>query len=282
LTAEAIGSVGAQLLWVPPSLPYYLLDGAFKEAAGFSKTLVFSGWVMVPRMIATLLSYEVERRTIGNRETQETRETAARKYFPPRNKPNYRRHPAPLLVYRSEEGEVALARSMSNFCCLYPSPTLAGLYDPFPALAGGLSLPHLRQELRTRIAVRIKQAGLSNYETDKGSPERWYWAAPLLLDRADCNFNTVIKHWLDDDGFQKDSLFLQAQDGEQSGKRRHFAAFRDAFMDPDRIALGRVPDDLPDVLADMALGSPAIAALRTVHRLFPSSNGMVTKHHVRC
>src|SRR5208282_3185586 len=57
LTAEAIGSVGAQLLWVPPSLPYYLLDGAFKEAAGFSKTLVFSGWVMVPRMIATLLSY---------------------------------------------------------------------------------------------------------------------------------------------------------------------------------------------------------------------------------
>ena len=38
----------------------------FKDTARFSKVLVFSGWVMVPRMIATLLSYEVERQTVGD------------------------------------------------------------------------------------------------------------------------------------------------------------------------------------------------------------------------
>ena len=281
LVAEAIGSVGAQLLWVPPSLPYYPLEGAFKEAAGFSKTLVFSGWVMVPRMIATLLSYEVERRTIGNDQTQEARETAVRKYFPPRNKPNHRRHPVPLLVYRSEDGDASLARSMSNFCCLYPSPTLASLYEPFSVLASGLTLDQLRQALRTRIAERIKEAGLSRYETAKGSSERWYWAAPLLLDHADRTCNTAIKHWLNDDGFQAESQFLQSQDAEHSGKSRHFAAFRDAFMSPAEILLGRMPEDLPDVLADMVLGSPAIAALRTLQRLFPSPTGKTTKHHLR-
>jgi hypothetical protein len=257
LAAEAIGPLGAQLLWVPPSLPYYSLDGAFKDAVGFSKTLLFSGWVMVPRMIATLLSYEVERRTIGRRETQEARETVARKYFPPRNKLNYRRHPVPLLVYRSEDGDAASARSMSNFCCLFPSPALAGLYDPLTALAEGLSVSQLRLMLSSRIAERIKQTGLSKYETAKGSPERWYWAAPLLLDQADRSVNSVILHWLNDDAFQTDSQFFQSQDGEQSGKRRHFAAFRDAFLNPTDITLGRMPNDLPDVLADMALGSPS-------------------------
>lgn len=281
LATESIGAVGAQLLWVPPSLSYYPLAGAFKDAAGFSKTLVFSGWVMVPRMIATLLSYEVERRTIGNPESREDREIAARKYFPPRNKPNYRRHPVPLLVYRSEDGDAALARSLSNFCCLFPSPILAGLYDPFPALADGLDLPKLRQALRTRICEQMEQAGLAKYETAKGSSERWYWAAPLLLDHADRTFNAVIKHWLNDEDFQNHSLFLQSQDGEQSGKRRHFTAFREAFMNPNEIILGRMPADLPDVLVDMALGSPAITALRTLQRLFSSSNGKVTKHHLR-
>lgn len=280
LVSEAVGPQGAQLLWIPPSLPYYPLEGGFKDAVGFSKTLVFSGWVMVPRMIATLVSYEVERRTIANRKSQEARENAARKYFPPRNKPNHRRHPVPLLVFRSENVDAAMARSMSNFCCLYPSPVLASLCDPFSALSDGLSLAQLRKNLRNRIAGQIKQAGLSQYESVRGSSERWYWAAPLLLDHADRRFDTVVRHWLNDDGLQGESLFLQSQDGERSGKRGHFAAFRDGMMNPDKIVLGRMPDDLADVLADMVLGSPAILALRTLRRLFPSDNGRITKRHL--
>ncbi|MGN0115742.1 MAG: DEAD/DEAH box helicase family protein [Acutalibacteraceae bacterium] len=53
------------LLWVPPSKPYYQPQGVYKNVADFSKTLIFSSWEMVPKMIACLLSYEAERRTVG-------------------------------------------------------------------------------------------------------------------------------------------------------------------------------------------------------------------------
>lgn len=58
---------GAELLlWVPSSKTYYTTnaDNPFVKNSDFSKTLVFSAWEMVPRMIATLLSYEAEREVI--------------------------------------------------------------------------------------------------------------------------------------------------------------------------------------------------------------------------
>lgn len=58
---------GAELLlWVPASRPYYTTnaENPFVKNADFSKTLVFSAWEMVPRMIATLMTYEAEREVI--------------------------------------------------------------------------------------------------------------------------------------------------------------------------------------------------------------------------
>ena len=57
----------ALLLWVPASHPYYSTseENVFFANRDFSKTLVFSAWEMVPRMIAFMLSYEWERQTIG-------------------------------------------------------------------------------------------------------------------------------------------------------------------------------------------------------------------------
>lgn len=58
---------GAELLlWVPASKPYYTTnaENPFVKNRDFSKTLVFSAWEMVPRMIATLLTYEAEREVI--------------------------------------------------------------------------------------------------------------------------------------------------------------------------------------------------------------------------
>lgn len=55
-----------RLLWIPPSMPYYEPQGVFKEAEDFSKLLIFSAWEMVPRMIASLISYDAECKTNGN------------------------------------------------------------------------------------------------------------------------------------------------------------------------------------------------------------------------
>lgn len=53
-----------KLLWVPPSLPYYQPEGVFKGQNNFTKTLVFSSWAVVPKMLACLLTYEAERRNV--------------------------------------------------------------------------------------------------------------------------------------------------------------------------------------------------------------------------
>ena len=51
------------LLWIPPANKYYVCgpNNIFERCEGYSKTLVFSSWEMVPRVIATLTSYESER-----------------------------------------------------------------------------------------------------------------------------------------------------------------------------------------------------------------------------
>lgn len=54
-----------RLLWIPPSMPYYEPQGIFKDAEDFSKLLIFSAWEMVPRMIASLISYDAECKTNG-------------------------------------------------------------------------------------------------------------------------------------------------------------------------------------------------------------------------
>lgn len=56
------------LLWLPASKPYYQIpsDHVYAKNKDFSKLLVFSAWEMVPRMLAIMLSYESECRTIGS------------------------------------------------------------------------------------------------------------------------------------------------------------------------------------------------------------------------
>ena len=56
-----------RLLWVPPTLPYWPLEGPFRDKAGVTKTLLFSAWNVVPDVVSAVLSYEAERRMTGGR-----------------------------------------------------------------------------------------------------------------------------------------------------------------------------------------------------------------------
>ena len=53
-----------KLLWLPPSLPYYAESGPWQAARRqqFTKRLIFSTWQVVPKAVASVVSYEVERR----------------------------------------------------------------------------------------------------------------------------------------------------------------------------------------------------------------------------
>lgn len=64
------------LLWIPPANKYYYAGAKsiFEQCEGYSKTLIFSRWEMVPRVLSTLTSYEAERlvnKRIGNKSAQQ-------------------------------------------------------------------------------------------------------------------------------------------------------------------------------------------------------------------
>lgn len=269
LLDQAVGSHGSKLLWVPPSLPYYELDDAFQDSAGFSKTLLFSSWVMVPRMVSTLISYEVEKQTVGDDATIEPAEEERRTYF---TSEKSKRHPVPQIRYaRRTVKESTQLANMSNFTLLYPSQALAGVIDPVENLGAGRSLADLRIIAADRIRKLLDAAKLTRFSTPDGESDRWYWAAPLLLDGANSDFQKSAEEWLKDpEPYQVDSESdAPDEEGNLGAKGEHFGFLRECFETPELIGLGTIPENLLEILADLALGSPAIVSLRSLRRIFP-------------
>ena len=136
LMADIVETGAWQLLWMPPSLPYYQLGPPFDDPAfaNITKRLVFSSWSVVPQVIAGLVSYEVERLMMRSRSGAFRNGSGA-----------YQKH-APLLRFnRTKAGAIT---SMSVFALLYPSPTLAALGDPL-SIARISAAPRSRPVLTT-------------------------------------------------------------------------------------------------------------------------------------
>lgn len=269
---EVLGQNGENLLWIPPSLPCYPLAGAFSEAIGFSKTLIFSAWLMVPRMLSSLISFEVERRTIGNPDSIDVQEKEARKYFHSKSE---RRHPTPQLVFSQKKTESAeSAGNMSNFTLLYPSHTLANLFDPEDSLIRQRSLSDIRSEVAVKIHRLIEESDIHRFGTSTGESDKWYWAAPLLFDRRNTSIKEGLTDWLEWVATSDDSDFLSARKegsderAQASSKEKHFEELVRCFDQPHQAGLGPLPNDLADVLADMAIASPATVGLRCARQQF--------------
>lgn len=268
LIEKSIGDKGSRLLWIPPSMPYYSMEGPYAGAEGFTKTLLFSSWIMVPRMVASLVSYEVERQTIGNPATVEPQEKGRRTYFTEEGK---NRNPAPLLTYarRNQNGE-RIHLNMSNFTLLYPSRYLMEVVKPVMALRDGKSLPDMKAEVADQIRRDLDQFDLDQFTEPGGESERWYWAAPLLLDRAHEPYRDIARAWFEkEEGWGGRPGWFNESEDNTSAKEEHFNYFERCFLDPRKAKLGTMPRDLPEVLADLAFGSPAVLTLRGFVRLFP-------------
>lgn len=247
------------LLWVPPSLPYYRpAAGPYLEptAQDFSKMLVFSTWRIVPKVIATLASYEAERRMVNAFEAQADYLTERRK----------RR---PLLRFARVDGRQT---GMANFTLLYPSLTLALSIDPLKIgaeLAQSGNLPDVTA-VTAMVIEKINallQPILNNYTRRKGrTDERWYWAALAMLDRR--YYRKFTKFWFADDETENVWQKLadtRAADEADTHFADHIEQFQKVFSSPRK--LGPPPADLVEVLAKVALASPAVTALRALWRV---------------
>ena len=237
-----------KLLWVPPSKPYYALGGAFEGAEHFSKTLIFSSWEMVPRMLAGLLSYEAERKTVGVLANNNPDKDA--KYFHEGEK----RFPLARLNFSVSNDS---PNAMTLFCLMYPSRFLADCYDPIDCMNSRMSLADIEAAIKEKLSSRLQRyTATQTVFEDK----RWYYMVPLVLDGPG-----YVQSWLSSD----ESLSAFGDEDEKAKKQkgflRHLQELRDLYRETSygrELKLGKMPADLLDVLTTMAIASPAVCAYR--------------------
>ena len=244
-----------ELLWIPPSIRYYDTGSVYEssEAASFTKRLIFSGWAVVPKVVSSLVSFEAERRAFAARSHQYT--------------DDYGRRGGQRLEFRTSErvteetrpGEATgdrRAAAMTAFLLVWPSPSLAELGDPRPRVPG---VRRQASKVLADAAARLEAAIeplVGSAPTHGAVDRRWYWAAALFLDRHRHPSATDLllapggaAHWEGDHGGR--------------GFRAHLAEAR-SMVEHGPEALGRPPEDLAAVLAELAVGGPAQCALRTI------------------
>jgi hypothetical protein len=266
LSRDTIERGAWRLLWIPPSLPYYHGQGPFSEPLlqGFTKRLVFSCWRVVPKAVASVLSYEAERLMIRS-----FRKGA-------RNTAEARKKRRPLLRFTFREGRPT---GMPVLGLIYPCKTLADRFDPLalaaPSLQGGatMALPDLLRQIAPQVEALLAPVVGSRAASGGPVDEAWYWAAPLLLDLVYDREATV--RWfsqpdLDRRWAGETSLAEEAA----VGWSRHVEVARQVItgkLAPQN--LGPAPADLAETLASLALSSPGIAALRSLRRMTQSPQG---------
>ncbi len=250
LAADVVDSEAWRMLWIPPSLPYHRLGGAYRrpELVGFTKRLVFSAWRAVPRVAAGLLSYLAERRLTREADPEAVNTTERRSAQ--RNRLAFT-----IDVNGRRTGMPALA-------LLYPSPALAAAADPraFAAEQREAPIDDLLDWARDRVEPLLDRLprGAASGDVD----ERWYWAAPLLMDGA------ADGGWWSRDGLAAEWAANDPRASTEGSRwTEHVDLARevvDGTLEPE---LGRRPDDLAEVVARMAVGAPGTLALRALTRV---------------
>ncbi|MBQ7423633.1 MAG: DEAD/DEAH box helicase family protein [Prevotella sp.] len=226
LKKDAVDAKSALLLWVPPTRPYYAPQGAFKEVDSFSKILVFSAWEMVPKMIASLLSYEAERLAIGK---------LGGDYFAKNRSPQGR------LTFKVDSGRAA---SMTLLSLVYPNKALADLYNPIEFIKAGITdLKVIEKDIREKVH-KLLAPFRSMPQVDSRLPDNtWYYLVPMLFDGKE-----RIKQW------------SEHTTSDEKGFNAHKEALLNLLEEP--LNLGKEPVDLEETIVDMVLGSPAVCCLR--------------------
>ena len=232
-----------RLLWMPPTVPYWPLEGPFSGNEDATKTLLFSAWNVVPDVVSAILSYEAERRMVGGR-------------IASYENPAEQQRPL-LRLTQSTAG----ARSRHRLLLLLlPCLPLADRAHPLAAPDG----QDRRVWVRSRVEELLSDPTLPNPQ-DGTIDDRWEWAAPLLLDPE---LQGLLRMW-------RDGGSLPIPNPEV------FSAYIDDLLAIEPDSLGRRPPNLAELLTDVALGSPAIVAARCLRSLGGLDAGLRRRLAVR-
>ena len=235
-----------QLLWMPPSMPYSKPEGVFSGKEDLTKSLVFSSWNAVPNAIASVCSNEAERRMISKASVS------------PEDLYGKIR---PLLRFSTSAWDRRLT-GMPVVAWMLPSPVLATEVDPLM-----ISLRHGDSFLSTRMlkneakeVCRRLLERMSVSRTGSRVDRRWYWAAPALL-----NSQNGFLEWCRSEFGRKGEADTPDREYDGTGFSEHVDSLVEVIEGKEE--LGRQPEDLADVLSELALAGPGVCALRSFYRV---------------
>ena len=242
LVQNLFNTPSEELLWVPPSLPHYPLEGCFKGQENFSKTLLFSSWAMVPRALSGLLTYEAERRLLKNRKG------VKKQYFKD--------------VKHSNTIRFDAKSSGIGWSLVYPSKVLSELKPTFDGCLSDQLIA--RADLIDKLLTQLKPMELGQKIDDK-----WFYLAPMLLDQF--NHKETEKNVAEKDKYlqkwingQKNHLNMNSHKGIDA----QFQQIVD-FFSADVNNLGLMPDGLAKYLAQLSISGPGISVLRSFQKNAP-------------
>lgn len=264
LSADTLDRGIWQLLWMPPSMPYYKPAGVFAQApADLTKRLIFSAWQVVPKVVAGLLTYEAERRMLGVSEQGD----------PGGHSSESRRNKGRRLTFSISEDRPA---GMPALALLYPCLTLAEQVDPL-RMARTSGLQQLVGERSTFETARTRCVELLQEVTGHAGAsgpvdEAWYWAAPLLLDHHFHKGANTLWFGQANLAGQWRGLNADVDDGDSADRGDGDRGWAEHVETARRILSGRhplgpPPTDLADVVAWLAIAGPAVCALRALGRI---------------
>jgi len=257
LAKDTVDAGWEQLLWMPASLPYLEPGGPYANPAlqDMTKRLVFSSWSATPTAVSALLSYEADRKLSSLSDRMELNSSAARQRI------------ATRLTYRLDAGRPA---SMTSLALFWPMPGLAALGDPWgyaKRFGSSLNENSVVRDLTGRLSASLPTGETSN----ASASDLWYWTHSVgradsfpgaLSGLRQSDLVSALSGFRGDPDTEDDSTALAAH------VRLAFLATSDP---PDRAAC---PPDLPEVLARLALFSPANCAWRALGRLGLDDSGV--------
>lgn len=268
-----------RLLWLPPTLTYYRLAEPFRELSELAptKNLLFSAWRVVPRVVASVLSHEAERRLYAALEGNDTDLTRVDERL------------GNLLRIARREGTIA---GMTTLSVLYPCRWMAENCDPLD-IARSLhsstgrtpSVGEVLAEAERRLRPIVDK--LTAGKVQRATPdESWYWALPVLIDldstpeaTGEWLASDLAEPW--GDGARKRKPVRQVDEEEEeeaelqsngTGDGDDHSALGDFIsrlraVAADGSPAGVPPKDLTSALALMSIAGPATATLRSLTRV---------------
>jgi hypothetical protein len=205
---------------------------------------------MVPRAVASIVSYEAERRMMRSP------------------------HPRARLTqddWKKQRGLLRFGTSAERLTGLplmllvYPCLTFARDFDPRELARGArLTAVDVRGHFAARIRSAVERLGIVQAESG-AAYDRWYWLAPMLLDFAE--FPAASRVWWGWTDLAQAWIGAATGD-EDAGWSSHLEKAKETLENirHRRDSLGIAPDDLFDLLALATSAASANVALRAYAR----------------